>query len=255
MDFKRLAISQVIRYAVSLIVLVIAWEAASHIFHIPSYLLPSCSQVFQTLISEHSYFWSASVYTATHAYLGALLGVTLGGGFAILLAAARPIRWLMEPYLIIFQSFPRESLLPLMVTWLGFGAVLKVTSSTLLCFFPTVMVLLPPLMNVRKDYLSLLGTWGAAPFQVLWHLRVPYPIPAFISAIKLAVPLSLIGSVLGEFMGGNNGLGYIIMYSGSSFRTDRIFVGILSLCVIGLAGGIVVNVGAKLFAKHYYEED
>lgn len=254
MEFNRTIILQVVRYTVSLILLLIIWEMTIRLLHIQPYLLPHSGTVFSTLLTEHARFIQAAEFTVRNAIVGATIGVVGGIITAALLAGIPVVRWICEPYLTIFQSFPREALLPLLMTWLGLGPALKVTSAAMLCFFPTTMVVLAALVNVRSDYLILLRSWGASELQILLHLRLPSAIPAIIASIKLAVPISLIGSVLGEFMGGNEGVGYIIINSGAQFRVDRIFAGIVILCFLGVIGAAIINLlQLKLFGRFYHE--
>jgi len=230
---------QILRYSVSLAVLVTIWVAVSRLGNLPQFLLPQPSSVLQTLLTERTIFMHATAYTLQNAALGAAIGISLGLIVGVCSTLWRPFRWIGEPYLIIGQSFPRESLLPLMVVWMGFGLAPKVVSAALLCFFPMAILTASGLQDTRKDYVELVRSWGATPLQELIHCRFPAAIPTLVSALgKVCFPLALIGAVLGEMTGGgNHGLGYIIVTSGAVSRVDRIFGAIV---VLGLIGTIML---------------
>jgi len=180
---------------------------------------------------------------------GIFCGMLIGG----LVAYSRTIRWIIEPYLIVFQSFPREALFPLFVVWLGFGAATKMVSASLLSFFPVAVLTLNGLLDVRSDYVDLIRGWGATRGQEFLYCRLPAVVPILVSAVKIGFPLALIGSVLGEFIGGNHGLGYIIMSSGSSFRTDRIFAALVFLAAMGLLILVSIQLIERSFLQRFYQ--
>jgi NitT/TauT family transport system permease protein len=244
----------VAQYAGSLILLVAAWKGLIALLHLPAYLLPAPESVFQTLSRETRIFSAAALYTLQNCLIGGAAGILCGmltGGFV---AYSKALRWIIEPYLVVFQSFPREALFPLFVVWLGFGAATKMVSASLLSFFPVAVLTLNGLLDVRSDYVELIRGWGATRRQEFLYCRLPAVVPTLVSAVKVGVPLALIGSVLGEFIGGNHGLGYIIMSSGSAFRTDRIFAALVLLAAIGLLMLVSIQLIERVFLKRFYQQ-
>jgi NitT/TauT family transport system permease protein len=243
----------VAQYAGSLILLLAVWKGLIALFHMPAYLLPPPERVFQTLSGETRAFSSAALYTLKNCLIGGAAGILCGmliGGFV---AYSRTLRWIVEPYLIVFQSFPREALFPLFLVWLGFGAATKMVSASLLSFFPVAVLTLNGLLDVRRDYVELIRGWGATRAQEFLYCRLPAVVPTLVSAVKVGLPLALIGSVLGEFIGGNHGLGYIIVSSGSAFRTDRIFAALVFLASIGLLMLVSIQLIERLLLKRFYQ--
>ena len=227
-----------LRYGVSLALLALMWAAAVYVLDIPSYLLPEPVAVIKTLFTEWPIFADAARLTFGNMAAGATLGISLGVLVGVAAAYSQRLRWLVEPYLGIFQSFPRESLLPLFIVWLGFGSGPKILSSALLSFFPMAVITLNSLSDTRDDYIRLMQTWNASRLQTYLFCRAPAAVPAIVGGLKVCLPLALIGAVIGEFLGGNGGLGYLIVSSGSAFRTDRAFA-----AIIVLAGGGLTLVG------------
>ena len=242
----------VVRYLISIIILLITWKAVVMIFSLPTYILPPPDMVIATLFKETELFQKAFFYTISNTIIGALLGIVLGILLAMFLAYSKSARWIIEPYLMIFQSFPRESLFPLFLVWLGFGDGPKIMNSFLLSFFPIAVLVLNALINVDESYLKLMRSWYSSKREEFLYCRLPYAIPQIVSAIKVGLPLALIGAVLGEFLGGSQGLGYLIISSGAQFRVDRIFASIVILAMIGLSFLAIIQLIQNIFLKKYY---
>jgi NitT/TauT family transport system permease protein len=243
-----------VRYLVSVLVLIFIWVSVSRLLSVPYYLLPWPGDVAKTLWAEHGMFIRATQFTLRNAMVGALIGIVLGVSTGLLVAYSKMLRWIIEPYLVIFQSFPRESLFPLFIVWLGFGSITKMVNAALLSFFPIALMTLNGLLDVREDYVMLVRGWGATRFEEFIHCRLPAYVPTLVSAVKIAFPLALIGAVLGEFLGANQGLGYIIISSGSAFRTDRLFGAIVILAVLGVSILIVIQAIQDTFLTRFNQE-
>lgn len=243
----------ILRFAVSIGLLVAAWAGVTRLFAIPPFLLPAPGAVFETLILEWRSLAEASVSTLTNALVGGTCGIAAGVSIGCAASFSRTVRWIAEPYLGLAQSFPRESLFPLFVIWLGFGALPKMLSAALLACFPMAVITLDALSTTRADYLQLMASWQTSRFQAFLHCRLPAAVPALIGGIKVCVPLALIGAVLGEFLGGAEGLGYVIMSSGSAFRVDRIFAAIVVLAAAGTVLTSLVELVRVTVARRYYQ--
>jgi NitT/TauT family transport system permease protein len=251
---KSISAPDALRYIISIPVLIVAWMAVSWLFSIPEYLLPRPGTVAKTLWDEHRLFLPAAEFTLRNAVAGAFLGIGLGVVTGLVVAYSKLLRWLAEPYLVIFQSFPRESLFPLFIVWLGFGSVTKIINAALLSFFPTALMTLNGVLDVRDDYVALVRGWGASKFEEFVHCRLPAFVPTLVSAVKVALPLSLIGAVLGEFMGSNQGLGYLIMSSAWAFRSDRVFGAMVILGLFGITMLAIVQVFQHKFLARFNQE-
>jgi ABC-type nitrate/sulfonate/bicarbonate transport system permease component len=252
MNARYIALN-ILRYAVSLAVLLILWQAAITLFDIKPFLLPRPLDVMRTLANDSSLFARASVFTFSNMLAGAAIGIGLGATAGFALSYVPIARWVGEPYLVIFQSFPRESLLPLMVVWLGFGATSKIANAAMLSFFPIAIIVLQALSDTRRDYLSFVESLGANRFEQFAFCRLPNAVPSILGAIKIGLPLALIGAVLGEFMGGDKGLGYLILTSGSAFRVDRVFGAIVILSAYGTSLLSIVVLIEKTIAHRFFQ--
>ena len=242
----------IFQYTASIILFGFIWHIIVETFSIPGYILPSPVKVLATLSQDTAFLIPASVYTIVNASIGALAGTTLGIIVAICLAASMRARWIVEPYLVLFQSFPKESLFPVFIIWLGVGAGPKLMNAFLLPFFPVAVLILNALINVDKSYVMLTRSLAASTIDEFLKCRLPYVVPQIAAAFKIALPLSLVGAVLGEYMGGNEGLGYVINTSGAQFRVDRIFAAIFILGMFGIGYLGLIQTVERLLLKRFY---
>lgn len=254
-SFARHGLNSVARYVASLVLLFGVWYAAVVVFEIKPFLLPSPVKVFQTLWTESAMFAEAAGFTFGNMIAGGAIGIGFGLLIGFLFAYSVTARWLGEPYLVIFQSFPRESLLPLIIVWLGFGAASKIANAAMLSFFPVAVIVLHAIVDTRRDYLQLLDSLGASKFQQFIYCRLPYAVPAAIGALKVGLPLSLIGAVLGEFMGGGKGLGNIIISAGSAFRIDRVFAAVVVLAIAGTLLHSILSLVEKTVCRRFLQSE
>jgi len=251
---SSLLLKSIVRYGLSIVLLLVVWHMVTVVFHVPPYVLPTPWGVIKTLSSEWSMFMHHASVTLGNTSVGGLLGIGFGVLTGLLIAYSRTLRWIVEPYLVIFQSFPKEALIPVIVVWLGFGNEPKIVNAALLSFFPMAVFTANALLDTRSEYLELMRNWGGNKWQEFLYCRLPAGLQAIVGGLKITVPLALIGAVLGEFMGGNEGLGYIIVSSGASFRLDRSFAALIILSGAGVFALAVIRAAQDILLKHYKQE-
>ena len=201
-------------------------------------LIPTFSEIEQawgvhgdTLIATHipATMWAT------------LTGFSLAIGVGLLLAALMDLipflRWLLMPFLVITQTIPTFALAVLLILIFGFGFGPKIVVVVLFCFFPIAVSTLNGLQNVDKVHMQLLRSMGANPLQTWWKVRLPTAMPSFFSGLRLAATYSVVGAVIGEYVGAGDGLGKFLQRSARSFKSDQVF-----LSVIIIAGLSVVMV-------------
>jgi len=234
--------------------LLFVWQVVVVLFSLPAYILPGPILVLQTLFKEFSLFYDHALFTLTNAVVGGVIGIGLGmlAGFAM--AYSRTAQLIAEPYMVIFQSFPREALIPVIVVWLGFGAGPKIVNAALLSFFPMALITMTSLSDTQSGYIELLRSWGASRWEEFRYCRLPAAVPTIAGALKITFPFALIGAVLGEFMGGNEGLGHLIVSSGVSLRMDRSFAALVILAAFGILGLMAIRALQDVALRRYLQE-
>ena len=132
------------------------------------------------------------------------------------------------------QSLPKIALAPLMIVWFGYGIMSKLIMTFLFAFFPIVISTLGGLSSTQETLLEHFRALRASPWSTFWRLRVPAALPSFIDGCKIAMPLAVIGAIIGEFVGSERGLGNLILFTMSAGRTDLLFATLLAVTVLSL---------------------
>ncbi len=220
--------------------ILIAWEVAVSLAGWPSYLLPRPTAVLQRLAGEPGFFLNQGAITLAEALAGLALGA--GGGFVIgaAMAAWRPLERALLPFAIVVKVTPVVTIAPLLVLWFGFGPTPKVLIAAILTFFPMLIASLSGLRSVDPAAYDTFRTLGATPLQTFLQLRVPSALPMLLAAAKVCATLSLIGTVVAEWVGAERGLGRAILLANTNLDTTSVFAGVVTLGLMGVAlvGGL-----------------
>ena len=219
-------------------------------------ILPSPEDVFMRLVSYfvNGRVWPHLFMTTQEILAGFVLGSVLGLGFGTLISESEIARKVIMPYIIVTQALPKFALAPMLVIWFGFGMAPKIIIAALIAFFPLVENTYMGLTSTPKPQLELFRALRASRLTTLLKLRVPHAVPAIFSGFRVALMLSLVGAVVAEYVGANQGLGALIIVSQGTLDTELMFVSFVILTVLGLCldwlYGIVYRVVLiKLYGK------
>jgi NitT/TauT family transport system permease protein len=212
--------------------LMVAWQALVAGFGIPEYLLPSPSIIIATV--ERSLLVEIA-YTAGEALCGFLIASVLAFVAAVLFVRFRTVEQGLFPLAITLKTTPIVAIAPLLVLWLGTGWWSKVAAAVLISFFPVLVNTVKGLKAPEADFHDLFRTMRAEPAQIFGKLRVPYCLPYFFSALKISSSLAIVGAIVGEFVGAEHGLGYLIIISSAHLETATVFQAIGAAALIGIA--------------------
>lgn len=226
------------RYALALLLAlggVLVWQAVTYFRDIPSWLVPSPWEVLQALGDDAGLIARHTWVTAQEALLGFVVAVAVGFALAVAIAHSRLVERALYPYVIASQAVPIIAIAPVLVVWFGFGMLPKIIVIVLITFFPVTINTVDGLRSVEPDLLRLMRTMGASRWQVFRMVRLPSALPLFFSGAKVAAAVSVIGAILGEWVGASEGLGYLITRSSAQFLTARVFASIVVLSLMGIA--------------------
>jgi len=229
-------IIQWIKVSVTLIALVAIWELACRVFDIAPYLLPSPSAIASRMIEKPMLFWGHGWYTLYETFAGFILAVIVGLIAAAVIVVIPSVRDVLMPILLIAQLVPKVAIAPILLVWFGYGIMPKIVIAFLVAFFPIVVNMANGLVSVEKELLDLGRSLEASRWQVFWKFRMPAALPELFSGMKIAITLAVIGAIIGEFVGGDQGLGYLIIIANQELDTPLAFA---ALVVISL-GGIIL---------------
>lgn len=221
----------------AVLLFVLGWEAYCRLAEISPLLLPAPSGVAVAL-------WDLVGERATWRHFGITLGETLAGfvlaalfGLALGTAVARSrmLERAVQPFVVASQVVPKVALVPLFVLWFGFGPTSKILVSAVIAFFPVLTNTLLGMRSVDAGHRDVFRAARAGPLQRFWLLELPAALPAVMAGMEMAIVLATIGAVVGEFLGGSSGLGYLAVATMNAFQTDRLFGIIVLLALMGFA--------------------
>jgi NitT/TauT family transport system permease protein len=229
----------------------ILWEVGHHVFEVADYVLPAPSDIFRRIANSGPLLLGHALVTLREVAGGFLLGASVGVTVSVLMAWSRTIERMLYPLVISSQTFPKEALAPLFVVWFGFGLAPKIVIAGLISFFPVVVNTTRGLLSVDPLALDLMRSLSASQRQVFLKLRFPNAVPYLFAALKMCVTLSVIGAVVGEFVGSSAGLGHLVRLANTEMATDLIFAALISLGAMGTLLFVSVDRVEKVVLKRW----
>jgi NitT/TauT family transport system permease protein len=220
---------------VGILVFLAVWEAGVAIFKAPAYLLPPPTQIFETFIAELPKLLYHGWVTAYEMLLGYGLAVGIAIPLAIAITASQRFDRFVMPTLLFFQVVPKVAIAPLFLVWFGVGALPKVLVAFLISFFPIVIDAAVGLRSMSIEMNDLARSMGATKMQTFLRFQLPTSLPYLFSGLKVAATLAVAGAVVGEFVGADKGLGYLLLVTNSNLETALMFATLFALTIIGLA--------------------
>ena len=217
-----------------LVSLVIVWEVLVRVVNVPSWQLPPPSAILDELIASKDLLLAHTLVTLKEIGVGFSVALVTGLTLAAGIAYSRILERSVYPIIIASQTIPIIAIAPLLLIWVGYGLTPKVIIVALICFYPIAVNTVDGLKSIDPDMISMFRTLGASRFQVFARLQVPNSLPFMFSGIKIGISVSVIAAVIGEWVGGSEGLGYLITYSQPLFLTARVFAAIFLLSVMGV---------------------
>jgi NitT/TauT family transport system permease protein len=233
----------------SLLVAVLLWSAVVRLAGLPAFILPTPGAVWQRFLQSASdgSLLRHVLVTLQEVLLGLLAGVSAAAALGY--ALARSPRWerALAPYVVASQSVPIVALAPLLVIWFGPGLLSKTLICALIVFFPVLINAIVGLHNVPSDLRELMRSLRASRWQTLRLLELPAALPVFLGGLRIGATLSVIGAVVGELVGADRGLGFLINVGRGQYDTALVFVAVFALVAMALLlYGLVVLLEARL---------
>ena len=236
---------------VALLALVVVWEFWVREREVAEYLVPRPSAVFEALRDDPGRYATAARESLTAA-LGGLVVSSVGAFLlAVVMAHSRLLERALYPPALMVKVTPIVAVYPLFAIWFGFGIGPKIAIAALIAFFPMLVNALIGLRAVDPAALDFMRALDASRWRVLWSLRMPSSLPYVFAALRISVPLSLIGAVVAEFLSGSSGMGQLILIANGDFDTPALFGAIVVLAVLGVAlTGLVAVVEHRVLFWH-----
>lgn len=230
------------------------WEAYVRIFDIQKWLLPAPSVIAKTIGVDADLLWGHTLATMEEIAVGFALALVCGVVLAAAIGLSRTVERALYPFLIASQTIPIIVIAPMLLIWIGYGLAPKVIVVALICFFPIVVNMVDGLKSVDSDVVSLMRTLGANRWRIFVKLQVPTSMPYLFSGLRIAVAFSVIGAVIGEWVGSSEGLGYLMIRSKPQFLTERVFAAIVILSAMGVGLFALVSI-VERFAIPWWRKE
>ena len=220
---------------VLLMLVLLAWEYLPTALDVPRYIIPTlsdCLVEFKRMLAQENlvgHTVSTAVYTLIGFAIGSLLGATLG----YLLGMSEFWERVLSPYILALQIAPKVAFAPLFIMWFGYNAMPKLLVTVLIVFFPVLVNVLQAMRTVDRDLVNLARAYNLSRFQIFLKVEMPSTLPNLMAGLRIASTLAVIGVTVGELVGGNTGLGFLISYGGGQANAAMVFNAIILLTVIG----------------------
>ena len=231
--------------AILFLLLAVLWEKAVDIFQIKRYLLPPLSQVLDSMWTNRMVLLAESWVTTQEVLAGFALAVVGGIALGLAIHAVPVVRRTLYPLIVVFQGLPKIALAPLMVIWFGYGDASKVLMAFLFAFFPVVIATMGGLAGTPHHLIEHFRAIRAPAWLTFRRLQVPAALPSILDGCKSAMPLAVIGAIVGEFVGSEHGLGHLILEANANGRTDLLFAALVAISVVAGILYFLVELAAR----------
>ena len=219
------------------------WQMFTTYSQIPSFIFPTPTEVWERLIIVllDGSLLKHTLITLQEVVFGLLLGLTAAIITGYFLAKSRLVERVLSPYIVASQSIPIVAIAPLLVIWLGPGIFSKILTSALIVFFPVLVNTVVGLKSVPRELYDLMRSLQASTWQRIFKLEIPSAMPVFLGGLRIGATLSVIGAVVGEFVGADKGLGFLVNVGRGLYDTALVFVAVFTIVLLslGLYGSVI----------------
>lgn len=228
---------------VAVVAVLLVWAAAVRMFAIPDYLLPAPQDVAVRVVKEWRLLAKDGAFTLMSVLIGFVASVAIGVPLAFGIVLSRSVERISMPFLVMSQTIPKVAIAPILVVWLGFGILPKIAIVFLISFFPIVVSTVVGLKSVESDMIDLVRSMGARTAKIMLRVRGPSALPQMFAGFKIAICLAVVGAIVGEFVGSDKGLGYLLLTSTGSLDGTLVWSALFVLIAMGVTlFGIVTKI-------------
>jgi NitT/TauT family transport system permease protein len=232
-DWRRNALRIAMPWLVIAVLLVI-WEVACIVFDLPEILLPRPTKVFEVFIARFDILLLFCWQTLWTSLIGFLIAIAGGLLLGLAIGASPFVYSGLYPLLIAFNAVPKVALVPILMIWVGVGALPAVVTAFVISFFPIVVNVATGLATIEPEMRDVLRSLGATHMEILTKVGIPRAMPYLFASLKVAITLAFIGSVISETVGGNRGIGFLMLSAGARNDAPTTFAGLFAIAIMGV---------------------
>ncbi len=219
------------------VVLLVVWQVGVRLANFPEYILPAPTVILARLwATRNEQLYHLFVATGFTTVVGLALALVVGVLMALAVVYIKPLKAMIMPLLAAFNSIPKIAVAPLLVIWFGLGAETKIVLAFLLSVFPIFVNSITGLGEIEADVLDLSRLSGGTPWRIFLKVRLINAVPYITDALRIAFPLALVGSIVGEFIAGNVGAGYLVLSGQFNLDTPLVFAALLCITLFATLG-------------------
>lgn len=223
------------------IALLSVWELTCRGLNVPDFILPTPSRIMVVAVSKAAILLPHAGVTAMEVLAGIIVSLLVAVPLSIVMFAHPSLEKALAPFLVASQAVPVFAIAPLLVVWLGYGMASKILMAAVIIFFPITVNLLEGFKSCDQEFRVLFQLMGAGFMKTLRLLYWPWALPHFFAGLKVGVSVATIGAVIGEWVGAQQGLGYLMIQANARLNVDMVFAAILWLSGMGLSLWIFVG--------------
>jgi len=239
-----------------LFLLILLWQATVSLGLVKPYILPSPAAIVTELFSSFKVLVYHAAITFMEGIVGLLAATLIAFITALLMDRYAGVKKALYPLLVISQTVPIIIIAPLIAMWFGFGIAPKIFVVVLVCFFPVTISLTDGLSEVDPELIDLLRSMGARPYAIYTKVKLPYTLSNFYSGLKIAATYSIMGAVIGEWLGGKAGLGVYMLRARNSFALEKVFASILIIVLLSIGiFGLIKWIQKRTMPWAHLQED
>ena len=231
------------------------WEVACIVMKIPNYIVPAPHRVLEKVVESWSLLYTHSLTSVAEILLGFVLASVCALLCAIAMVHSRRVEAILEPFLVVSQVIPKVALAPLFIIWFGHGILPKIIIAMLIAFFPVLVNAVVGLRSIDAEIIELMDSIAANKRQTFWRVRLPNSLPYIFPALKVAALLSIVGAMVGEFVGSDRGLGYLMIIGDVNLDTDLLFAALVVVTAFGMVVYAVIEAFERRIESRYGKGD
>jgi NitT/TauT family transport system permease protein len=219
-----------------LVLILLVWQYLPPAMGVPKFIIPTPTDMWEELGRMYRRenlirnTWSTALYTV----LGFAIGSALGAVIGYLLGMSAFWEKVLSPYILALQIAPKVAFAPLFIMWFGYNATPKLLVTVLIVFFPVLVNVLAAMKTVDRDMVNLARAYSLTRWQIFLKVEFPSTLPNLMAGLRISSTLAVIGVTVGELVGGNTGLGFLISYGGGQANAAMVFNAIVLLTIIGI---------------------
>ncbi|CAN5177275.1 ABC transporter permease [soil metagenome] len=213
----------------------VVWELVCVVFDVQEIILPRPTKVFAVFVQRFDILVAFCWDTLWTTVLGFAIAIVGGMVLGVLIGASPLIYSGLYPLLIAFNAVPKVAIVPILMIWVGVGALPAVITAGVISFFPIVVNVATGLATIEPEMIDVLRSLGASRLEIMRKVGIPRAMPYLFASLKVAITLAFIGSVISETVGGNRGIGFLMLSAGARNDAPTTFAGLFAIAIMGVA--------------------